>query len=235
MSTLPESEFDRFADEYRNQHATSISASGEAPEYFAQYKIADIAGVLKERGLANGPLRILDFGAGIGNSVPHFRKHFPDASITCVDVSRRSLELGEGRYGGMAKFVHFDGNELPFPDGEFDVILCACVLHHIDHADHATVLARIRKTLSPRGLFFVYEHNPLNPLTVRAVNDCPFDENAVLIKAPRMRATLKAAGFSKCETRYRIFFPHFLRKLRGMERYLRWCPLGAQYVTIVQR
>jgi SAM-dependent methyltransferase len=235
MSAIPEPEFDRFADEYRNQLAANIAVSGESPEFFAEYKVADIAAVLKQRGLADGDLHVLDFGAGIGNSVPHFRKHLPGVSITCLDVSRKSLELGRARFGEMAEFVHFDGDELPFPDGGFDVVLCACVLHHIDHAQHRAVLERLRRMLSPHGLLFVYEHNPLNPLTVRAVNTCPFDENAELVKPHRLRATLKAAGFSKSATRYRIFFPHFLSKLRGLEQYLRWCPLGAQYVAIAER
>lgn len=235
MSDIPESEFDRFAEEYRNQLAANIAASGESPEFFAEYKVADIAGVLEARGLSNAGLRVLDFGAGIGNSVPHFRKHLPGASITCLDVSRKSLELGRARFGEVAQFVHFEGDELPFPDGGFDVVLVACVLHHIDHAQHQAVLARLRRMLSTRGLLFVYEHNPLNPLTVRAVNTCPFDENAELLRPHRLRATLAKAGFSKAETRYRIFFPHALRKLRFLERYLRWCPLGAQFATIAER
>lgn len=235
MSALPESEFDRFAAEYRDQLAANISASGESPEFFAEYKIADIAALLKERGLLNPGMKVLDFGAGIGNSIPYFRKHLPGSSITCLDVSRKSLELGRSLHGDTADFVHFDGDDLPFPDGGFDVVLCACVLHHIDHVQHQAVLSRLRRMLSSRGLLFVFEHNPLNPLTVRAVNTCPFDENAVLVRPGRIRATLANAGFSKTTLRYRIFFPHALRKLRRLERYLRWCPFGAQYAVIAER
>jgi SAM-dependent methyltransferase len=234
MSNVSESEFDRFADEYRNQHATNIAVTGESPEFFAEYKIIDIAAVLKARRLSDGAPRVLDFGAGIGNSVPHFRKHLPNSTITCVDVSSKSLELGRSNYGDLATFVHFDGDELPFADGSFDVVLVACVMHHIDHAKHVAVLSQLRRMLSPTGLLFVYEHNPYNPLTVNAVNTCPFDENAVLVKPGRMSAALAAAGFSKSAVRFRIFFPHFLRKLRVMEKYLRWCPLGAQYVAIAE-
>ena len=235
MSAVPEPEFDRFAEEYRSQLAANISASGESPEFFAEYKVADIAAVLRERGLLHEGLNVLDFGAGIGNSVPHFRKHLAGARITCVDVSRKSLELGRTRYGDLAEFVHFDGDELPFPDGGFDVVLCACVMHHIDHSQHQAVLSRIRRMLSSRGLLFVYEHNPLNPLTVQAVNTCPFDENAVLVKPSRLRASLETAGFSIATLRYRIFFPRALAKLRFLEKYLRWCPLGAQYAVIAER
>ena len=43
---MDEAEFDRFADEYYQQHAASIRLSGEAPEYFHQYKVDDVAATL---------------------------------------------------------------------------------------------------------------------------------------------------------------------------------------------
>ncbi len=36
---MDESEVDAFADEYRAMHAANIKLSGEAPEFFAEYKI----------------------------------------------------------------------------------------------------------------------------------------------------------------------------------------------------
>ncbi|MBB5503094.1 hypothetical protein [Paraburkholderia sp. MM5384-R2] len=41
---MGKAEFDSFADEYLSLHARNIAASGEAPEFFAEYKIRDIAG-----------------------------------------------------------------------------------------------------------------------------------------------------------------------------------------------
>ena len=40
---MDEAEFDKFAAEYRTMHAANIKLSGEDPEYFAEYKIVDIA------------------------------------------------------------------------------------------------------------------------------------------------------------------------------------------------
>jgi hypothetical protein len=67
-------EFDRFADEYRQLHANNIRLSGESPEYFAEYKVADVSTLLAAGGFPAEPA-ILDFGAGVGTSVAHFRKH----------------------------------------------------------------------------------------------------------------------------------------------------------------
>ena len=40
---MDKAEFDKFADEYRSLHAANIAISGEGPNYFAEYKIKDLA------------------------------------------------------------------------------------------------------------------------------------------------------------------------------------------------
>ena len=81
----------------------------------------------------------------------------------------------------------------------------------------------------------IYEHNPLNPLTVRVVNSCPFDANARLIRAGMMKERLFSAGFGNATIKYRMFFPRFLRALRAAERGLVRLPLGAQYYAMALR
>ena len=57
---MNESEFDQLAHEYASLHAANIRLSGEAPEYFARYKIADVARRANQRGLP--ATAVLDFG-----------------------------------------------------------------------------------------------------------------------------------------------------------------------------
>ncbi len=230
---MDEVEFDKFADEYRALHAANIKLSGEDPEYFAEYKVADIAAELAHDGAI--ARSALDFGAGVGYSVPFFARHLPDARVTCLDVSRKSLEVGRARHGASAEFRHFDGRQIPLPDGSFDVALASCVFHHIPHDEHVALLAEIRRVLTPAGRLFIFEHNPLNPLTRHAVNTCIFDEHAHLVLAPTMRRRVLAAGFAAADVRYRIFFPHALRRLRSLEAKLKWLPIGAQYYVMARK
>jgi SAM-dependent methyltransferase len=224
---MDEAEFDKFADEYRSLHAANIRLSGEDPEYFAEYKVADIAAELaRDQFVAR---RALDFGAGVGYSVPFFVRHLPATRVTCLDVSRKSLDVGAARHGSAAEFAHFDGRTIPYGDGTFDVALASCVFHHIPHEEHVGLLAEIHRVLVPGGRLFVFEHNPLNPLTRHAVNTCEFDEHAKLVLAPTMRRRVLDAGFAAADVRYRIFFPHVLRRMRPFETKLTWLPLGAQY------
>jgi SAM-dependent methyltransferase len=230
---MDEAEFDKFADEYRAMHAASIRLSGEEPEYFAEYKVADIAAELaREHAVARSAL---DFGAGVGYSVPFFARHLPATRVTCLDVSRKSLDVGAACHGAAAEFRHFDGRRIPYADGTFDVALASCVFHHIPHAEHVVLLAEIRRVLNPGGRLFVFEHNPLNPLTRHAVNTCEFDEQAELVLAPTMKRRVRAAGFATAAVRYRIFFPHALRGLRWSEARLTWLPLGAQYYVVARK
>jgi ubiquinone/menaquinone biosynthesis C-methylase UbiE len=174
----------------------------------------------------------LDFGAGIGTSVPFVQKYLPGARLTCLDVSTKSIEIGKSRFHGEAAFVQFDGTKVPFSEASFDIVFAACVFHHIDHDEHSALLVELRRVLSPGGMLFVFEHNPYNPLTVKTVRNCPFDENARLIPAPDMCRRISAAGFSGMRIRYRIFFPRGLRALRVLEKKITWLPLGAQYYAL---
>ena len=233
---MDEAEFDKFALEYRALHAANIKLSGEQPEYFAEYKVVDVvAELVRARGGIAKPLAVLDFGAGVGYSVPHFARQLPGARITCLDVSRKSLEIGAAEHGGQAEFRHFDGTHIPYPDGTFDVTLASCVFHHIPHAQHVALLTELRRVLADDGLLLVFEHNPLNPLTRHAVNTCVFDEHAELMLAPTLRRRVRAAGFAAPRIRYRIFVPGWLRSLRWLEKGLTWLPLGAQYYVVASK
>src|ERR1043165_2872683 len=98
------SEFDRFADEYHSVHAQNIRLSGEDPAYFARYKAREAARV------ARGALpvaKLLDFGTGVGNSLPFLHAEFPGCALTGLDVSQRSLEVARERFGDIAELRAF--------------------------------------------------------------------------------------------------------------------------------
>jgi len=220
-------EFDKFAEEYAAMLGSSIRASGEKPEYFADYKVRHIARHLSKHGIAVN--NILDFGCGVGGSTRYFLQHLPNAQLTSTDVSQKSLDIAYSRYPEAARYKLFDGLSLPFASNTFDVVFTACVFHHIPADEHVRLLSEIRRVLRADGVFFVFEHNPLNPLTVRVVNQCPFDENAVLISAGELTQRMIAAQFRFIQREYHIFFPNFLKVLRTLEVSLKWFPLGAQY------
>jgi hypothetical protein len=87
----------------------------------------------------------------------------------------------------------------------------------------------------PGGLVAIYEHNPWNPLTRKAVRDCPYDEDAELLSRRQATRLLDASGLERLESAYIIFFPKEGPRLSRIERSLRPLPLGAQYYVAHRR
>lgn len=232
VPTQIQAEFDLLADEYRLQHKENVAITGESPEYFSEYKIADLAEWLNRQKL---PIdKILDFGSGIGNSLPYFRKYFTDSEISCADVSARSIEIAQTRFPGQENYLLIN-QSIPLPTASQDVVFSACVFHHIPHEQHLHWLAELRRITKPSGVLAIYEHNPLNPLTVRAVNTCPLDVNAKLIKGSTMRKRALAGGWEEAQVDYKLFFPSALSAMRPMECHLEWLFLGAQYRMLARK
>ena len=223
-------EFDKFADEYHNLHQENIRITGETPEYFAEYKIRDLRRVVNSFGVNSE--NILDFGMGIGNSTPFLSEYFPDYNLHGVDVSEKSLAIASERYECLGDFLVFDGKKTTYFDETFNVVFSAGVFHHVPFSEHFDLICEVSRTLKSGGIFMIYEHNPFNPLTCHAVNTCPFDENAVLLKPIRLRQLFQEAGMEFLIQEYRVFFPSFLALLRPIEKNLAWLPLGGQYFVV---
>jgi SAM-dependent methyltransferase len=229
---LDVAEFDRFADEYTATHADNIKLSGEDPAYFARYKIEELRRRWDAADRAE-PAAVLDFGTGIGNSLPHLQRLFPDAEVVGLDVSQKSLDVAARRFPDAARLVRYDGGgAIPLETAGFDLIFSACVFHHIEAGEHGLILAELKRLLKPGGWLVIFEHNPVNPATRHIVATCPFDENAVLLPAQAFKARQHAAGLRDVEVAYTGFFPGPLRALRPLERFMTWLPVGAQYYTL---
>lgn len=224
---MGEAEFDAVSANYRQQHEASVAFSGFELDYFARYKAEVTRARCDKAGLE--PRAIMDFGAGVGNALKPLRSEFPDAAIHCVDVSAESLRQCEALNVRNSTVQVYDGETLPFRTGSMDVVFTACVFHHIAEADHVRLLAELRRCLRPEGMMVLFEHNPFNPLTQLAVARCPFDDDAVLIRAGEMKSRFRSAGFSSVRSGFRIFMPAFMSRLQGLEPYMERLPFGGQY------
>jgi hypothetical protein len=107
----------------------------------------------------------------------------------------------------------------------------ACVVHHVDPTRWRDFVAELWRVTAPGGAAVVIEHNPLNPLTRRAVKACPFDEGAVLARRGRLCQLFSSLGVDELISTFVTFFPVDNAMTRLAELHLGWLPLGAQYMV----
>jgi SAM-dependent methyltransferase len=216
--------FDEYAKTYDQLHNQSLSASGEPLEYFSAYKLACLK---RLRAPQDGP--ILDYGCGIGNVTTPLAGWFRE--VHGYDPSPESLRVAREHAPGAT----FHDDAARVPDDHFATAVLSGVLHHVPKPERLGVLATVKKKLRPGGRLFVFEHNPLNPVTRHAVANCPFDDDAVLLPPWYARRLLREAAFANVRLRYIVFFPRLLALFRPLEPFLGWLPAGAQLMLTAER
>lgn len=213
--------FDNYAEDYDKllEKETSFFSKGE--QYFAKYK-ADVA-----RRVINHPVTdILEFGCGTGRNLPYLKEKFPYATLHGSDISAKSLEQAKKINTGVEFYLENGKEEVKHV---YDLIFVAGVFHHIYPTERDQTLELIKRRLKPNGSLLIFEHNPYNPITRRIVNNCIYDEDAILLTAGEMSTLLRNNGFEVVKKCYTLFFPERLSGLSKFDHLLGWLPLGGQY------
>ena len=83
-----------------------------------------------------------------------------------------------------------DAAQLPFPDGRFDLVLSAAMLHHVIEWD--TALAEAVRVLRPGGRLVGYDM--LNTIPVRLIH--VGERDTTLLRAPHLEAALSRLGLT---------------------------------------
>jgi len=230
LSNNKKQSFDQFADNYESILDESITISGETSIFFAELKVKLLAEYLSK--IRSSPLNILDYGCGTGNSVTFIGKYFQNSKILGVDPSAKSIEIAKKRHPHQ-QFTVLGETELN--ESYFDLIISACVFHHIPLQEREQVLKNIFKYLKVGGYFVLFEHNPHNPITRKIVRDCPFDKGVVLLKPKFSQELCTQAHLTVEKLSYYFFFPKMLNFMRPLEKALTKLPLGGQYMLITRK
>jgi len=95
--------------------------------------------------------RVLDFGCGTGYGANMLAGD--TERLIAVDISEEAISHAAASYSaGNLQFLRIDPVEtatLPFPDGDFDVVVSFQVIEHVRHVP--TYLREIRRVLRPDG------------------------------------------------------------------------------------
>jgi ubiquinone/menaquinone biosynthesis C-methylase UbiE len=219
-------EFDRYRESYDDAVNSAIAFSGQKVESFTRAKAADLLRTIASHFGSSRQLSLLDVGCGIGNYHPLLAPVVD--SVSGVDVSGACISKARERNPAVSYEV-YDGNHLPYPNQQFDVTFCVCVLHHVPPERWSQFVSEMHRVTRTGGLIVVYEHNPKNPLTRKVVRDCEFDRDAVLLTMKQTRQLLTAAGCSNVATRSILTLPPLSRFVERLDDLFAKLPLGSQY------
>jgi SAM-dependent methyltransferase len=216
-------EFDPHAESYRSEvdRAAGVSVEGLAGE-----KARLILSVLSRTLGSPDRLRVLDIGCGIGLIEQELEQKVAD--LCAIDMSEKSIEIAKTR-ARTTRFVHFDGDTLPYDDGSFDAVFTSCVIHHVPPAARTKFMTEMLRILRSGGVAIIIEHNPINPMTRYIVSRCAFDADAVLLRCRESADLLAHGGATVIGRRYTGFLPVRHALVERMEQMLGWLPAGAQY------
>lgn len=109
-----------------------------------------------ERGLGQGPLKVLDAGAGTARFASHLARL--GHTVVAAEVSGPMLAEAARRVAGegaRVALVQADGYRLPFADGAFDAVCAVRVVNQIyADDDKLALLAELFRVVRPGGTVF---------------------------------------------------------------------------------
>jgi tRNA (cmo5U34)-methyltransferase len=99
----------------------------------------------------SGARRILELGAGTGETTRRVLARHPGAQLVGVDASEAMLAHARATFPEAD--LRTGRLEDPLPDGPFDLVVAVLTVHHLDGAGKADLFRRIAAVLAPGGRF----------------------------------------------------------------------------------
>jgi SAM-dependent methyltransferase len=132
-----------------------VSYTGFATNVSRRYKALKIIDILGEHKEGEARLSLLDIGTGNGEIARYLADYYDVVSVDVID--QRTVHDG-------FRFVQLCGEELPFVDKSFDVIVSNHVIEHVRNADQH--LSEIKRVLKDDGLAYLATPNRFWPWEV---------------------------------------------------------------------
>lgn len=104
------------------------------------------------------PASVLDLGAGTGLLSYYWYRECDTAKYVLVDIAEDMLQVSRKRFDGIENVSHqmMDYTKR-LPDGNFDTIISALSIHHLDDIQKKELFMRIFEKLPDGGIFANYD------------------------------------------------------------------------------
>lgn len=116
--------------------------------------------------------KILEVGGNIG-TLAHMLFEAGYKNISSVEIAPSAVELGKEKYPELnGRLVLFDGEVLPFNDGEFDVVISFDVVEHIPNVEQH--FNEVRRVLNHGGKYLFQTPNKIINIPWEIINHRSF-------------------------------------------------------------
>ncbi|MGE5206789.1 MAG: class I SAM-dependent methyltransferase, partial [Chlamydiota bacterium] len=116
-----------YAHNYYSVLNRALAPSGETAEYFAKMRVQWLQERLQRLGFAL-PSSVLDYGCGLGGSVPFLKEILRPERILGVDIAPELLLQARQKHAGET--IKFENCHHFFAHSDFQLAFCNGVFHH---------------------------------------------------------------------------------------------------------
>jgi ubiquinone/menaquinone biosynthesis C-methylase UbiE len=141
----------------------------------------------------------LEIGAGLGGLTAQLLTLYPQFRMVATDTDVERVAMAEqvlSGFGQRASVQRADATALPFPDGRFDLVVSAAMLHHVIEWDKA--LAEAVRVLRPGGKLVGYDMLNTAPARLMRVGE---RQGTTLLHPGQLRTALDHSGLTGLQTR----------------------------------
>jgi SAM-dependent methyltransferase len=150
----------------------------------------------------------VDFGCGLGDAMPIYKREYPRAKLIGVDHSKQGIEKCNHKYANLATFILGSSDDVP----PVDVIIASNVFEHLsdDVMVAETLLRKCNK------LFIIVPFKEQLRIAIEHEHINSYDENSFANLPCLRKEVYGSAGlgrFNWSEILYKVWFKNIFRLL----------------------
>lgn len=143
-----EKQFNLIAEEYDSNRRKFIPCFDDFYKTVTEFILSNI----------DDPKRIIDLGAGTGLLTYFWYQQCPNSEYVLVDIADEMLNVARKRFNHIDNISYqVENYNDKLPDIDFDTIISALSIHHLDDSDKMKLFSRIYDRLPSGGLFVNYD------------------------------------------------------------------------------
>jgi ubiquinone/menaquinone biosynthesis C-methylase UbiE len=147
--------------------------------------------------------KVLDVGCGTGNlTLAAQARAGASGEVHGIDAAPEMIEVARSKAARSGANVDFQIGlieQIPFPDGYFDVVLSSLMIHHLPDDLKRKGFVEMRRVLKPNGHLFAVDFEPPTSPWVRALLAHLLSHGMMRVDVREYVPMMEEAGFEQVE------------------------------------